>query len=340
MDEEFPESLNTTEKQIAEAELLLARHLAVSVTKIKPVEIQGCFSKTFEATLKDGREVIIQLRIEPLEVEPFATARQLLGNQVPIIEAIEAPHLVEQKVWPFCMSKIPGATWLEQEEKWQDEQQIACLQSLGRLYARCFLPGSSKDAVEKVIDHLRQIRALNEPDISQYHELIDHLITSVPQLQSLPLFYTHFDLNEMNILADQTGQITGIADWELASVQPFGIGCGYIHFLAGEIVNKQWQERSAFDAMERGFWDSLFEHADKKIRQQLMSSLDTVQTSVVIGTLFRVFGLEGDKIMVAERLLKSLPLLTKYRIPALRGSASAYSAEPRRNPARAGRGIS
>lgn len=340
MDSEFPENLNSTEKQIAEAKLLIAQHLAVPVTEAKPVEIQGCFSKTYEATLKDGRNVIIQFRIEPLEVGPFATAHQLLGDQVPIIEAIEAPHLTQQKVWPFYMSKIPGATWLEQEKQWQDEQQIVCMKSLGRLYAKCFMPGSSDEAVEKVIDHLRRIRALDEKDVSQYYELIDHLIRSAPQLRSLPLFYTHFDLNGMNILSDKAGQITGVVDWEMASVQPFGIGCGYIHYLAGEIVDKQWQERPAYDAMERGFWDSLFEKTDAKIRRQLMSNLDAVQTSVMIGTLFRIFGLEGEEIMVAERLLKTLPILAKYRIPALRGSATAYSGEPRRNPARAGRATS
>ncbi|KAI9801623.1 MAG: hypothetical protein M1825_003302 [Sarcosagium campestre] len=340
MDSEFPENLNTTEKQITEAKLLIADHLAIPVREAKPVGIQGCFSKTYDVTLQDGRNVIVQFRIEPLDVGPFATAHQLLGDQVPTIEAIEAPHLTQQKVWPFYMSKVPGATWLEQEEQWQDEQQITCMKSLGRLYAKCFMPGSSDEAVEKVINQLRRIRALDNEDVSPYYELIDHLIRSAPQLQSLPLFYTHFDLNGMNILSDKAGQITGVVDWELASVQPFGIGCGYIHFLAGEIVNKQWQERPAYDAMERGFWASLFEETDVEIRRQLMSNLDAVQTSVLIGTLFRIFGLEGEKIMVAERLLKSLPILAKYRIPALRGSATAYSGEPRRNPLHAGRATS
>jgi hypothetical protein len=170
--------------------------------------------------------VIIQFRIEPLEVGPFATARQLLGDQVPIIEAIEAPHLTQQKVWPFYMSKIPGATWLEQEKQWQDEQQIVCMKSLGRLYAKCFMPGSSNEAVEKVIDHLRRIRALDEKDVSQYYELIDHLIRSAPQLRSLPLFYTHFDLNGMNILSDRPAKsrVLWTGRWPPCSPSALAVG--------------------------------------------------------------------------------------------------------------------
>lgn len=78
------------------------------------------------------------------------------------------------------------------------------------------MPGSSEEADEKVIDHGR-IRALDEKDVSKYYELIG--LISAPQLRSLPLFYTRFDLNGMNILSGKAGEITGVVDWEMASVQ-------------------------------------------------------------------------------------------------------------------------
>ena len=212
------------------------------------------------------------------------------------------------------------------------------MKSLGRIFAHCFLPGSSDLAVEKVMSDLGRCRALDREDVRPYHDIIDQLIEEAPQLRALPLSYTHFDLNGMNILADQTGAITGIVDWEMAAPRPFGINCGCIPFLAGEIVNKTWQEKAAFEAMERGFWESLLQDADLTVRQQIESNLNAIQTTTLIGTLLKVFSIEGETIFVAQIPLKALPTLLKYRIPALRGSAKPFAGtEPRRNPTRTAR---
>ena len=90
--------------------------------------------------------------------------------------------------------------------------------------------------------------------------------------------------------------------------------------------------------MERSFWNSLLHNTEPKTRQQIESNWEAVQISVMIGTLFRIFSIEGEKIFVAKITLQALPTLLKYRIPALRGSAKPYEgAEPRRNPVRTAR---
>jgi hypothetical protein len=78
---------------------------------------QGCFSKTPEVSLQDGWSVIIQFRIEALDTEPFIRARNLLGNIVPTIEAIDDPELVEAGIWPFYMTHIPGKPWVDCEDR-------------------------------------------------------------------------------------------------------------------------------------------------------------------------------------------------------------------------------
>jgi hypothetical protein len=187
MDDDFPEILNTSEKQAAGVKRPASKHLHVPATDAKPVEVQGCFSKTFDVSMEDGRNVIIQLRIEPLDAKPFAVAHGLLGDKVPTIEAINAPHLQQQKVWPFYMTRIPGTTWVEQEDQWKDYQQILCMKSLSSMLSKCFLPGPSDQAVGKVITDLRRCRALDREDVTPYHHIINQLIEETPQLRALPL---------------------------------------------------------------------------------------------------------------------------------------------------------
>jgi hypothetical protein len=98
----------------------------------------------------------------------------------------------------------------------------------------------------------------------------------------------------MNVLAEGSGEVTGIVDWEMATSQPFGINCGCIHYLAGEIINRQWQMKTAFEEMERGFWRSLLQHADPNTRQLIESNSTAVQTSVTIGT-FQDLLVQGRK---------------------------------------------
>ncbi|KAM5430486.1 hypothetical protein McanMca71_007198 [Microsporum canis] len=325
-DSDFPKDLNSAEKQIKRAKELATRHVGIPTETAKLTEIQGCFSRTVEVSLKDGRDIIIQFRIEPLDTEPFTRARSLLGEKVPIIEPIDDPNLVEAGIWPFYMTRIPGKTWLEYENEWGDTQRIKCAKSLGSLFARCFSPGNSSDVVNDVIiPNLRKLRALERDDVKSFLPFIDRLIEDAPALKTLPLFLGHLDLNEMNILVGESGEITGVVDWELSPhPQPFGIACYCIQFLAGEIVDKVFRERPAFEAMDRGFWEGLIENTPKSIRAVLNSNLQAVQTSVMIGTLFKVMSIEGDQVFISEVTLKALPKLIRYQIPALRGSSKAY----------------
>jgi hypothetical protein len=133
-DSEFPKELNSAEEQIKRAKELATQHVGIPAETAKLTEIQGCFSKTVEVSLKDDRDIIIQFRIEPLDTEPFARARSLLGDKVPIIESIDDPKLVEAGIWPFYMTRIPRKTWLEYENEWSDTQHIKCAKSLGNLF--------------------------------------------------------------------------------------------------------------------------------------------------------------------------------------------------------------
>jgi hypothetical protein len=152
------------------------------------------------------------------------------------------------------------------------------------------------------------------------------MIKEAPTLKKLPLFVGHFDLNDLNIHADSQGRVTGIVDWELSPApEPFGIALYAIHFLAGEIVDKVFRERPWFKAMERGFWKELIGTAPKPIQEIIMNNLEAVQTSVLIGILFKAMSIEGGNVIIGQASLRALPQLLRYQIPAIRGSRAAYT---------------
>ncbi|KAH6681903.1 hypothetical protein B0J14DRAFT_613695 [Halenospora varia] len=285
-DSEFPTELNSKEKQISKAKELATQHLGIQTKSAQLTKTQGCFGKTVKVALQTGQCVIIQFRIEQLETEPFERARALLGDKVPIFEAIEDPKLATAGVWPFYMTLIPGKPWL----------------------------GNTSDIIDKVIlPNLHKLQELGRDDVKDFRPFIAKLIEEAPSLKALPLFLGHLDMNEMNVLVELS-----------PSPQPFGIACYCIQFLAGEIIDKVFRERSAFEAMDRGFWEELTENAPKEIREVLEANWEVAQTSVMIGTLFKVMSVERENVFVSKITLKALPQLMRYWIPALRGSNAAY----------------
>jgi hypothetical protein len=328
-DSDFPPELNNAERQIHKAKELALQHLGIKALSAQLTTTQGCFSKTLEVFLQDGRSVIIQFRIEALDVTPFLRARKLLGDIVPIIEVIHDPELVKAGIWPFYMTRIPGKPWLEYEDVCNEIQLATCSKSLGRVFARCFILGNAGEVVDSdIIPNLHKIQALalEREDVKPFSAFITQLTEEAPALKKLPLFLGHLDINGMDVLVGEDGEITGIIDWELSPPpQPFGVACYCIQYLAGEIISKVFRPRTEFEAIDRAFWAGLVENSPAEIREILEANWEAVQTAVMIGTVFKVFPVEGDEVSVSRISLGALPMLMRYRIPALRGEGKAYA---------------
>ncbi|OBT47911.1 hypothetical protein VE00_01526 [Pseudogymnoascus sp. WSF 3629] len=305
-DSDFPTALNNAEKQIRKAKELASQHLGIKAISAQLTTTQVCFSKTLEVFLQDGRSVIIQFRIEALDVDPFFRARNLLGDIVPIIEAIHDPELVEAEagVWPFYMTRIPRKPWMEYEDIWNETQRATCSKSLGRVFARCFVEGNTGEVVDSdIIPNLHKIRTLvlERDDVKRFSAFIAKLIEEAPDFKKLPLFFGHLDINEMNVLVGENAEVTGVIDWELSPPpQPFGIACYCIQFLAGEIIDKVFRQRPEFKAIDRGFWAGLLENTPTEIRNSLEANWEAVQTAVMVGTIFKVMSIEGDEVFVSK----------------------------------------
>lgn len=92
----------------------------------------------------------------------------------------------------------------------------------------------------------------NDRRVQHYKAKIERLLREVDQLKSLPLFVSHFDLNQLNILVDEKYQVTGIIDWEYSRNLLFGMRFSRIHTLAGEISDGEFNMPETFELLGEG----------------------------------------------------------------------------------------
>jgi hypothetical protein len=135
-DSDLPASLNTGSKQIAKAKELVRSHLNIRATKARGVDIQGFFSRTLIVTIESGEKVIVQLRVEPLDIDTFRRACQALGDVVPDIAKIRDEVLELEEIWPYYMTFIPGRTWRRSAAFVDRALNVACAKSLGKILSR------------------------------------------------------------------------------------------------------------------------------------------------------------------------------------------------------------
>ncbi|KAI0515264.1 hypothetical protein F5B22DRAFT_656189 [Xylaria bambusicola] len=129
--------------------------------------------------------------------------------------------------------------------------------SLGRVFSKGFLAGSSREAAEtKLRPHLEAIWA------SPLEEVV-----------------AHYNLNEVNVLINKQYEVTGLIDWEMSTPLPFRVGFGRIHSIG------KFQMPDKFKTAERGFWSKLFNGMPKHIPTSLDKRINLVVGRVTLKAL-------------------------------------------------------
>ncbi|KAJ5975355.1 hypothetical protein N7481_009062 [Penicillium waksmanii] len=242
-----------------QAHRLAASIWGQKVVSVKRVNVQGLGSITLEVFMDDGSCRIIQFRTQPLDLNPAI-------NQPPSWKLrsrctkIENSVRSRDNVFVFHMERITGKTWMEADEHWEPAP-VQCVTSLGRVLSKCFVFRTEHEIENYVKPNLQKI--LNMPtrsniDVRPYFPLVEELVEVCPKLKRFSGFFSHLDLNTMNIFVEETSQLHGVIDWEDARVLPFGFNCSAIHFLAAEFLtvesgNIELVESQNYEEMERGF---------------------------------------------------------------------------------------
>lgn len=334
MDEKvFTPPLRTKTKKMLKARSLVEHHLKVRTTNAQPARFQGMYSETIIVTLQDNSKSVIQFRAEALDITPFHEARKLLGPLVPIAHVLQDSELETADIWPVHLSYIPGESWAASEKQNEAAFNITVMRSLAKALTNCFINAPSTTTVDiEVIPKLTLLLESGREEIKPFLPTIRDFRARAGGLGKLPLFFSHLDLNMMNIMVETDGSVSGIVDWELSPPPlPFGMGLVRIHDLAGQYLDGVHSERREFREMEEVFWMELVDDAPTTVRDTLQRNLDTIQLSLAIGTVLSIFDLDHgccfNKVTV-----RALPKLLTYRIPALRGPNDPPYANPPFSP--------
>ncbi|KAI9706859.1 MAG: hypothetical protein M1820_004638 [Bogoriella megaspora] len=326
-DADLPKCLNTSSKQATKARQLAHLHSGIPAKKARAPRPQGFFSRTMIVTLQNDEEIVIQFRPEPLDLDSFKVARRVLGAIVPDIQIIQDEELKDDGIWAYWMTCIAGKTWHDGARGKFAQTRATTVRSLGRILSKGCVDENSASVVDhKLRPHLALLMSSEDAQIRQFHNTARGLSGKLDQLKNLPLFVSHFDLNEVNIMVDENCEVSGIVDWELSTPLPFGMGLSRIHTLAGEYSGGKFHMPPEFEDAEKGFWQEIWNGIPENVSELVRINPEAVQIAVTLGTLLDAFQLDEGKIgpynpVVVEALAK---LLT-YRIPLLRGTAPPYS---------------
>ncbi|KAL8724464.1 MAG: hypothetical protein Q9166_007933 [cf. Caloplaca sp. 2 TL-2023] len=326
-DADLPKCLNTSSKQTTKARQLAHLHSGIPAKKARTPRPLGFFSRTVIVTLQNDEEVVIQFRPEPLDLEPFEIARKVLGAAVPNIKAIQDEELEHEGIRVYWMTCIPGKTWLDGARGKSAQTLATTLRSLGRVLSKGYVDDSSELVVERRLrPHLALLLSSEDAQICQFHHVARDLFSKLDQLKILPLFISHFDLNDVNIMVDDNCEVSGIVDWELSTPLPFGMGFCRIHTLAGEFSEKKFHMPPQFEDAEKVFWQEIWGGIPKNVREFLHANSEAVQFAVTLGTLLDAFQLDEGKVGPYNPVVvEALPKFLTYRIPLIRGASSPYS---------------
>lgn len=108
----------------------------------------------------------------------------------------------------------------------------------------------------------RLAQLAEEPSSSILPDLrLPRLIEILPSLfsQDYPQVLTHGDLSVTNILVDEdTFEITGIVDFSLAGVMPFGMELDMLFLATGFMTRDGWRDYACKPRLQQTFWEEFW----------------------------------------------------------------------------------
>lgn len=332
-DSDMPEPLNTQQKQEKRAKKLAADFLNRKARSVRAPNIQGFYSRTRIVTMVGGEKTVIQFRVEPLDTTCFERARSALGEVVPSIHHVEDEDLESLGITTYAMSYMPGDLWFRTPRS-QVGRREAIAASLGGILGRGFAQSESSLVVEEyVLPSLHRIRDALENSANALIPHVERLILSAPRLKPLPLWISHFDLNEVNVLVNEEHNVSGIVDWELSRDLPFGMGFHRVcDTMVGEDVQGKLELPPAHDLIEAAFWQAVWDNMPRESLLAVENNQEGFQAAINIGSLFFAFLSEDPSTrepkvrLPSDREMGFLEAVLTYRPPLTRGKDTPFAA--------------
>ncbi|KAK3994555.1 hypothetical protein QBC44DRAFT_322261 [Cladorrhinum sp. PSN332] len=316
--------------------------LAMSITgasALRQVRTPGSLSYTVickRPGVRDGTdEVVVSFRQQEsgLDKDTVALASAIHGQLVP-----EATH---QGTMPgsdpllgiYTMSLVSGVaclevlSWQAEMDAEEEAKHISFIKHLARYFARSWSASQptgiqARESQEEDISRRLAILKSNPTFDIIPSSTLSTLEAALPRLfaQDYPQVLAHGDLSKTNILVDpDTYEITGIVDWSLASVKPFGMELDTLLLTTGYMDMAGWHDYSCKAALIEAFWAEFWSSAavlgiqdydDDELRKQDFRA--QAEAAMKIGAILRygfkrnADGSASEVVSTSESMLRTL----------------------------------
>lgn len=144
--------------------------------------------------------------------------------------------------------------------------------------------------------------------------MLSKLVENLPLLfsQDYPQVLTHNDFSVTNILIDENEfDITGIVDWSLATVTPFGMDLDILLLTTGFMTRDGWHDYASKAVLLETFWKEFWtaSEIEEERRGRIQSLAEAAgQIGAVLRLAFRrnVDGSPSEEVLVSESRMKQL----------------------------------
>ncbi|KAK7934847.1 hypothetical protein PG985_000342 [Apiospora marii] len=278
---------------------------------IQPVGMQGSLSYTVVAAKADSK-TIVSFRIPQSKLNgPIEkVAQKIHGEHVPVATyhgtVPSKPTYLERHLRVYSMPCLEGKPYLEavyfgtQNHSQDVEKQTNFVKDLAKYFARCWNHPQVLDPEQLETKRKSITQKLSLLEDAPGFEFLQNTLAELRGPQGLACLYsaawpqvvTHGDLSQTNILVDPaTLSITGLVDWSLAKVAPFGLELAALRLLSGAMDRDGWTDRAFRPRTEAAFWEEFWgcvgiEEAGERERVRKTSELGC-KLGVVLRYAFR-----------------------------------------------------
>lgn len=122
----------------------------------------------------------------------------------------------------------------------------------------------------------------------EFFEIVHRLQHHVHLLESLPLALTHHDFSQANILVNDSGNVTGVIDFDEAGIEAFGMYIwGLYECFFGSMEDGKWSSYDEMPVLANAFWNSPWSNTPPSLK--LEKAETAVEISLSTGVTNRYF---------------------------------------------------
>ncbi|KAJ5725460.1 uncharacterized protein N7483_006817 [Penicillium malachiteum] len=307
----------------------------ISGGSIEAVGVPGSLSYTVLCTdcPREPRNLIVSLREvwSTLDTAITQLAKSIHGDFVPEASFHGEMPNSNPSLLVYTMPYLQGITCLEAfgsklEMKPEEKaKHLRFFKDLARYFARCWSSPQPVDfqvqngTQEEIHRQLTKVKSTHFESVLPDATILE-LQRSLPVLfqQTYPQVLTHNDISQTNILVnEETFEITGLVDWSLAKVLPFGMELGTLILATGYMGIGEWHTYTCRQRLIDAFWAEFWAQCQivDPIRQQEVRSI-AMQGAKIASVLHYAFkrnadGTSSEELNITDWALRWLEVSTQ-----------------------------